>query len=163
MSTFTMEPQELDQWCWAAVAMSIANYLKPNSVQDQCKLAGEVLKVPGGCCAGSPSAVCDQPAGLIDALDVVNHHAGEPIPGHVDFAQIQEAIDGGWPVPVRIVWEDNPGNAHFVVISGYAFSQGGEPLLYVDDPFYGESIVDYETLVTGYHGSGSWERTYKLT
>lgn len=163
MSTFIMESQELDQWCWAAVAMSVANYIRPNSAPDQCQLAAQVLEVPGGCCGASISSACDQPAGLIDALDAVNCHAGDPIPGPVGFAQIQEAIDGGWPIPVRIVWEDSPGNAHFVVISGYAFSQRGDPLVEVDDPFYGSSLVDYETFVTSYHGSGMWERTYKIT
>ena len=164
MSTFTMQEQKLDQWCWAAVAVSIANYVKPDSAPSQCEVASRVFtKVSGGCCGGSISDACDQPATLTQALDAVHHDAGVPILGPLKFTKIQEVIDGGWPIPVRIVWEDNPGNAHFVVISGYAFSQVGDQLLQVDDPFYGRSIVDYETFVSSYHASGRWERSYPLT
>jgi hypothetical protein len=63
---------------------------------------------------------------------------------------------------VRIVWDDNPGNAHSVVISGYTVSKSGAQLVQVDDPFYGRSIVDYKTFVSSYRGSGQWERTYKV-
>jgi hypothetical protein len=156
-----MPEQELDQWCWAAVAVSLAEYLKPYSAPSQCKLAGMVLNIPGGCCPDL--APCDQPAALTAALDAVNCHAGNPILGPVTFDQIKQTIDTGWPIPVRIVWEDNSANAHFVVISGYSVSNQRIPLLQVDDPFYGRSIVDYDTFVSCYQGNGSWERTYRVT
>jgi hypothetical protein len=160
MSTFAMQEQELDQWCWAAVAVSLVNYIKPKAAPDQCELATQVLQIPGGCCGNNPA--CDQPASLKQALNVLNRHAGDPIVGPVSFAQIRQTIDAGWPIPVRIVWDDNAGNAHFVVISGYAVSPSGVPQVQVDDPFYGRSVVEYNTFVSSYHGSGQWERTYRV-
>jgi len=162
MSTFTMQEQILDQWCWAAVAVSVANYIKPNSAPNQCDFAAQALGVAAGCCGNPAPAVCDQPYSLNQALNDLNRQAASPILGPLKFSQIRQAIDGGWPIPVRIVWEDNPGNAHFVVITGYYMSPRGVPLLQVDDPFYDRSIVEYETFVSSYKGSGSWERSYVL-
>jgi len=161
MSTFVMEEQELDQWCWAAVAASVNNYiLAPDPPLKQCEVVSRVLQEPG-CCANPEQF--DEGESLTEALDVLHRQSGEPILGPVSFSLIRQTIDGGWPIPVRIVWDDNPGNGHFVVISGYALSRSGAPLVQVDDPFYGKSIVDYNTFVSSYHGSGQWERTYKVT
>lgn len=162
MSTFTMEEQELDQWCWAAVGVSVNNYIAPDPALSQGDLATRVLRVPGGCNGNAVSPACDKPASLTDVLNVLHRQGGDPILGPVSFAQIRQAIDAGWPIPVRIVWDDNAGNAHFVVISGYTVSPSGAPLVQVDDPFYGKSIVDYNTFVSSYHGSGQWERTYRV-
>ena len=161
MSSFTMEEQELDQWCWAAVGVSVNNYIVPDQVISQEDLAARVLGLPGGC-SGAAAAACDRPASLTQVLNVLHRQAGDPIVGPVGFAQVQRAIDAGWPIPVRIVWDDAAGNAHFVVISGYSVSPRGIARVQVDDPFYGRSIVDYDTFVSSYLGSGQWERTYKV-
>jgi hypothetical protein len=162
MTTFTMEPQQLDQWCWAAVAVSVTNYIKPNSAPSQCDLAARALGVAAGCRGNAPPPACDQPYSLNLALNDLSRQLGNHIVGPVSFAKIKQTIDGGWPIPVRIVWDDHPANGHFVVITGYHVSPNGIPRLQVDDPFYDRSIVDYNTLVSSYKGSGSWERTYVL-
>lgn len=162
MSDFTMQHQELDQWCWAAVGVSVNNYVAPSSTLTQRELAARVLGVAGGCNGGAISSECDQPASMTQVLNILHRQAGEPIPTSVSFATIQQVIDAGWPIPVRIVWDDEAGNAHFVVISGYSVSLSGVPLLQVDDPFFGRAILDYDTFVFSYHGSGQWERTYKV-
>ncbi len=162
MSTFQMEEQQADQWCWAAVAVSVAKFINPDSGLCQCKLAARALGIKAGCPGTPPPAACDKPFGLNQALNDLSLHSGEPIVGPISFDHIRETIDSGWPIPVRIVWDDNPGNAHFVVISGYSLTPSGAPFLQVDDPFYGRSLVDYDTFVTSYHVSGSWERTYRI-
>ena len=162
MSTFQMQEQEADQWCWAAVAVSVANFIKPNPDLCQCKLAARAFGIPGGCSGTPPPAACNRPLGLIRALNELSLHSGDPIVGPISFDHVRDTIDSGWPVPVRIVWDDNPGNAHFVVITGYSVATSGAPCVQVDDPFYGRSLVDYDTFVTSYHGSGSWERTYRI-
>ena len=158
-SSFSMQQQEADDWCWAAVTVSVNKYLAPASNLTQGQLAAEIL--PG--CNGDPnSAVCNLPASLTQALNLIHRQAADPIVAPLTFVQIRQAIDSGWPIPVRIVWDDNPGNAHFVVISGYAVSRSGVPLVQVDDPFYGRSLVEYSTFVSNYHGAGQWERTYRV-
>lgn len=158
-SSFTMQQQEADQWCWAAVGVSVNHYIAPNSTLTQAQLAGKVLS---GCNGDPGSPACDQPASLTQVLSAINHQIADPILAPISFAQIQQAIDAGFPIPVRIVWDDNPGNAHFVVISGYAISRSGVPLVQVDDPFYDRSIVDYDSFVSNYLSSGQWERTYRV-
>jgi hypothetical protein len=160
MSTFIMQEQVVDQWCWAAVAASLNNYIAPNPPLEQCEVVKRVLKVQGDCCR-NPENFNEQ-GSLTKALDVLHRQAGEPVLGPVTFSQIRQNIDGGWPIPVRIVWDSHPGIAHSVVISGYTVSRSGAPLVQVDDPFFGKSIVDYDTFVSSYRGSGRWERTYKL-
>lgn len=161
MSTFQMQEQKLDQWCWAAVGVSVAKYFEPDSTLDQFQLAALVLNMPGGC-RGNAIPECDKGASLTTVFEKLNRLAGNSILGPVSFAQVRQVIDGGWPIPVRIVWDDNPGNAHAVVITGYSISASGVPLLQVDDPFYDRSILSYDTFVSSYHGSGRWERTYRL-
>ena len=158
-SSFKMEQQKADQWCWAAVGVSVNNYIAPHSTLTQSQLAGKVL---AGCNGDPASPASNQPASLTQVLNIVHRQIAEPIPAHITFAQIKQAIDGGFPIPVRIVWDDNPGNAHFVVISGYIISRSGSPLVQVDDPFYDRTYVDYDTFVSSYHGSGQWERTYRV-
>jgi hypothetical protein len=158
-SSFIMQQQEADDWCWAAVAVSVQKYLAPDAALTQGQLASRVL--PG--CNGDPnSAVCNLPASLTQVLNLLHRQSADPLPTPISFAQIRQTIDSGWPIPVRIVWDENPGNAHFVVISGYAISRSGIPLLQVDDPFYDRSIVDYDTFVSSYHGAGQWEQTYRV-
>src|SRR5580658_7052248 len=136
MNSFSMQDQELDQWCWAAVAASLNNYVAPDQHLEQCEVVTLVLN-QGDCCK-NPQAF-DEAGSLTQALNVLNRQAGQPILGPLSFAQIRLTIDGGWPIPVRIVWDDNPGNAHSVVISGYTVSKSGAQLVQVDDPFYGRS------------------------
>src|ERR1700679_885778 len=42
-SSFKMEQQKADQWCWAAVGVSVNNYIAPHSTLTQSQLAGKVL------------------------------------------------------------------------------------------------------------------------
>jgi hypothetical protein len=155
MSTFNMQPQEANEWCWAAVGVSVDKYIAPDSSWTQSKLVAQMFPD----CKENP---CDKPASLSEALDALQRQVGDPIFGPLSFAQIRQTIDAGWPIPVRIVWDDNAGNGHFVVISGYSMSRSGIPLLQVDDPFYDRSIVEYATFVSSYHGVGRWEQTYRV-
>ncbi|MBV8841396.1 MAG: C39 family peptidase [Bryobacterales bacterium] len=160
MSEFTVQQQEKNQWCWAAVAVSLKDYLTAGKgSSSQCALAMELLKVDG-CC--SDNLACDQQEGLKAALiqlQVMNSDVAL-IPHPLTFQEIRQVVDAGWPIPVRIEWEGNPGNAHFVVLSGYRAS--AIPQVRVEDPFYGTSIVDYGIFVDGYRDSGIWRQTYPI-
>ncbi|HEV3330521.1 MAG TPA: papain-like cysteine protease family protein [Bryobacteraceae bacterium] len=162
MSEFVMEEQIFHNWCWAAVGQSVNNYFKPDKPMDQYGVAALVLGLAPGSCSGAGAPGCNKGQSLTTVLSKLQRLGGTPILGALTFPAIKQTIDGGWPIPVRIVWDDDPGNAHAVVISGYSLSASGAPLLQVEDPFFGRSIVDYDVFVSGYHVSGHWERTYKL-
>lgn len=161
---FVMQHQEQLNWCWAAVAASIQDFFNssPNLVT-QSQIATRVLSnVPGGCgtSPNNPNPACNVPNSLTTVLGALHRLAGNPIIRPLRFAEIQQTIDAGFPIPVRIVWDEDANTAHMVVISGYIPSN---QQLQVEDPFYGRSVIDLDTLVSNYRGVGRWERSYPVS
>src|SRR5579864_1132867 len=70
---FTIQQQVVDQWCWAAVAVSVALKYEPGTQwSQQCLLANALLN-QGTCCDDPNSQACDQQARLEDALGRTGH------------------------------------------------------------------------------------------
>src|SRR5260370_26671301 len=64
MMSFSVQRQLQSNWCWAAVAASIADYYDPNTTETQCTIANRCLKrtdcsTTVGRCA--PNSACNQP------------------------------------------------------------------------------------------------------
>ncbi|MFN0103635.1 MAG: papain-like cysteine protease family protein [Bryobacteraceae bacterium] len=154
-AAFRMRPQEMDLWCWAAVAAAVAEYFSPASPPTQCSIATQVKDT--NCCPGA--RVCDEAAFLEDALTAVGHlrddHAGFP-----SFERIREELRNGFPVGVRIGWFG--GGGHFVVITGCRESGPGEQIVMIADPRYSESTWLYDEFVHAYHSAGECTHTYFL-
>jgi Papain-like cysteine protease AvrRpt2 len=154
--TFPMEHQEEPDWCWSAVAVSVQHYFDPNSKLTQPEFAVRALKVP------LPEA--NQPWYLYKALADIERLSGNP-QGPLAFADIQKELAANLPVCVHIDW--NEGGSHFVVISGYRVSPGGNAQVYVSDPILQDSNVvlwDYDAFVMTYsprytHAEGTWVDT----
>ena len=70
--SFSMEPQDQDQWCWAAVSASISGYYSPEDKWSQCKIASYVLE--GNCCEEPASH--NKAAYLQEALKVIEKLRG---------------------------------------------------------------------------------------
>ena len=159
---FQMKKQIEDQWCWAAVSMSVDHYFSPSSTLSQCLIAREVLR-PRACCA-DPDA-CNTPARLRDALQAIRRPF-EVRRGPLSFDEVRTQIDAQLPVCVRIGW--SRGGGHFVVISGYHVSPSGAKFVKVEDPLFPSSIVPYDVLVFSYQnaqdraGGGQWTTTFLL-
>jgi len=154
-TTFPMEHQEETDWCWDAVAVSIEHYFDPYSKLTQPGLARTVL-----------GAVENQPAAVDQALESIQKLSRTA--ERLSFAEIQEQLDQGLPVCVRIVWDE--GGAHAVVITGYD-TTGGARKLYVSDPILKDSNVmtwDYDSFLFAYdpayakevNAEGAWDLTY---
>lgn len=153
--TFPMEQQKEPDWCWNAVAVSVEHYFDPQSRLTQEHFAEQVFGKP-----------LDEPFFLTQALQDVKRYNGAQ-GGVIPFEEIQSQIVANLPVCVRIVW--NEGGAHFVVISGYGKSPGGDPVVYVSDPIVQSGNVitwDYASFVEAYSPSyakgaeGAWVDTY---
>jgi hypothetical protein len=166
LHAFVMEEQQNLKWCWAAVAVSVNKFLNPGSTMTQSRLATPVLlkETQIGAniqCDLTPGA-CEFPASLDDAL----RESGNLRPGgdlqdqHLTFASIAAWIDVQLPIAGRIQWFG--GGAHFLVLDGYRTFDSDEPLVHVQDPFYGTSFQCYSTLVEDYPPGGCWEDTYLL-
>lgn len=160
--TFAMESQQQTNWCWAAVAVSVATFYgttQPSSSPwTQCALANAELNQTA-CCANGASASCNKYWTLDTSLTQVGHLAAPTIVGTIPPADVEVEMAGNRPVGARIGWYG--GGAHFVVISGYDDSSG-TAAVDVEDPYYGPSVLlDFNTFSTAYQsGAGQWTHTY---
>jgi len=72
---------------------------------------------------------------------------------------VKQQLDANRPISVGIAWFG--GNAHNVAITGYnCFGDGTQPLLTIQDPFYGWSIESYWDFLYNYLGEGYWYETW---
>jgi hypothetical protein len=149
---FQMEPQEQSNWCWAAVATSVAHAYDNSSTWTQCEVAnGELGR--SDCCAGGAGTACNVYGTLDTSLSRVGHL------DHVDssaasWQMIHDQIAGGCPLGIRVAWAG--GGAHFLVAYGWLQND----FVAVDDPIYGKSDIAYDALTTSYQGSGTWTNSY---
>jgi hypothetical protein len=65
---FDVEAQQQAQWCWAAVAVSVASFYQPDSAWTQCGVAHAELRTTDCCTRSGP---CDRPWYLDRALQRV--------------------------------------------------------------------------------------------
>jgi hypothetical protein len=160
---FTMQSQQQTEWCWAAVAASVASYFNSAGPSGgpwrQCEIVSNVRK-DATCCKDGTTSNCNHDDYLESALTVVNHLAGPVNSGAMPYGDILHAIDGNKPVALRMGWYGDGG--HFIVLDGYDDS-GGSQIVDVEDPWYGPSTYDYTQFCTGYQsGTGKWTHTYPV-
>ena len=149
--SFTMQPQQQTEWCWAAVSTSINLYFNPASGQTQCAVANVAMN-QSTCCQDGSSAQCNQPWFLDQALQIVgNLNAWSP--GKAALATVKAEINGCRPFCLRIAW--NGGGGHFVTVYGYSWWG-----INIADPWYGTSAVPYATFPSTYQGGGTWTDNY---
>ncbi|MEO8372542.1 MAG: papain-like cysteine protease family protein [Candidatus Solibacter sp.] len=160
-----VEKQLETQWCWAAVAVSIHNFLNPGGTTwTQADVATPVLHAehrigPSVDCSVTPGT-CNIPAALDQALHKTGNLRREGfLPNQLlPFDNIKEWVDLHLPVGVRILWWG--GGGHFVVIAGYRVLDSIREQLLVLDPRGYATFVDYEDLVADYGEGGIWQDTY---
>lgn len=155
---FTMQHQEQTQWCWSAVATSVAHYYNSASTWTQCTLVNAELGRTD-CCTSPSSGNCNKPWYLQNVLTRVGHLASVS-GGATSFADVCTEIDNGRPLGVRIGWSG--GGGHFNILACYTRN----PLfvlqsVQVEDPWYGTSVWDYDTFRTAYQGTGSWTDSFR--
>jgi hypothetical protein len=156
---FPLQLQKQDNWCWAAISVSVDHFFNPASPWEQCRLAGAELGLD--CCQDGSTERCNQVRRLDPPLTRVGRLRERPIPRPLTMDEIREEIDGGRPVCARIQWRD--GGGHFVLISGYEVTPRGVTVLTIDDPAFDRSRVKFEKFLTDYHtGHGKWTGTFRL-
>jgi hypothetical protein len=149
--------QEMDLWCWAAVASGIALCLKPASGWSQCLVASDVCGA--SCCPRSEA--CNHTAELTTALKKVGHF-GRIDTGRALFSDIRSQIDAGFPVAIRLLLTD-PKAGHYVAISGYLVVPPRNVII-VEDPWDGSSLTTYYSeFPLNYHEPATWGNTYFTT
>jgi hypothetical protein len=161
-----MEKQQQTNWCWAAVAVSVHNFLDPGSGLTQGEIATPVLRDAreisrGVDCTATPG-LCNIRAALHVALTITgNLETDGYLRGErLLFRNVKNWVDADLPVGARIVWAT--GGAHFVVLDGYREFQSGAQQVHVRDPLYGPSFQFFEDFVADYPPGGNWQDTYLM-
>lgn len=164
--TFSMETQQASQWCWAAVAASVARFYDPASPWTQCVLANHELGRTDCCDGEFNRGPCDCPKKLGPSLARTGNLRSRDA-GTVPAGVLAEEIQEGNPVACRVGWRG--GGGHFVVI--YGLTAGGQPapaLVHVADPAEGMgddpgiNIMEYDVFCGSYMGSGVWTHSYTV-
>jgi hypothetical protein len=172
IADFEMQQQCQTNWCWAAVAASVAAYHDEQTLFTQCKLADRQLG-RDDCCTfpcHSPNVPGDvnAPNMLGTALNFADHHLDRADLGNTQTPVgnlnslrgiIQAQIAQGRPLCVRVVW--NGGGAHFVAIVGY--DAGTDTLTLADSFFDAPPGFDLTTFPALYQHGGAWTDTYYTT
>ena len=156
--SFQIQEQEHNRWCWAAVSVSVDHFFDPDSEWRQCGMVH--LELGAECCQKPVPRKCNEVHALTPALNRVGH-LRERLGRALTMDEIRQQIDvRKCPVAFRVGWKD--GGGHFPIISGYEQTARGDMVI-VQDPFFGESVVPYEKLVSDYQvGHGAWTTTFLL-
>lgn len=164
-SGLTIEAQQQTQWCWAAVANSISHFYDAASTWTQCTIVNAELGQTT-CCTNGSSSSCNKPWYLDKALTRVGCFLSIAS-GTLTFTTIKTLINSGRPPCARQGWSG--GGGHFMAIVCYfegllgLIVGGGSTArrLRISDPWYGDSLIDYDVFVSGYQGSGTWTHSYR--
>ena len=161
--SFSIEHQGQDQWCWAAVTVSICEYYKDPSPSDQCDFVNQIFGPIRGdtdCCQEGGSDSCNMPWSLSNALSTVGHLA-PPVRGVVSFDDLNEEIEVHQrPVAVRITLSDLDAT-HFIVVVGCEQTADGGQWVKIADPSGAAgniASIEYSALV-----DRLWDESYFTT
>jgi hypothetical protein len=167
--------QEQDNWCWAAVALSLALYFKRHAppFTSQCALASSFVGNGIECCGKTGTAMhldptqkpgCDLPCDLKPVLARLVENVSEHFENAGDltsFDDVAEQIDDHSPLAGHFRFDS--GIDHFFIISGYLPGSTSQLVRVLDPNHAANSAVPLEELRTTLSGSpGKWFRTFRL-
>jgi hypothetical protein len=157
---FTVQRQTQDQWCWAALAASIAAYYEPASTATQCLLANWAFGQTT-CCIDGSTPSCNQPSSPGGAIDHLHCLFGAT--GRIGFGDVRNQIVASKPIGIRILWSEGSASVGHA-LSIYGYGAGNQPAdqttIDISDPWYGESVVNFQNFPANYHAGEAWTHTY---
>jgi hypothetical protein len=126
----------LSPWCWAAVSLSILQYMNIESKQfdgmSVCKLVTLVATSDSSgrlCCTTTPSAICEQQELIAPALWTLGQISGSGQQS-LSFADITSQITKKLPIPVRINKNMHTTDFHYVTVAGFE----DDETIWIHDP-----------------------------
>lgn len=156
----TMEPQAQTNWCWAAVASSVGNFLQdenPAGNLSQCEVAAAVLA--GKDCCNDPDS-CNVDKLLEDALNAVGHMNGQPFSGPTTFDSVKTLTSPPYSVPIGVRVAIG-ADGHFLLIVGF-LDDDERQWIHTADSCYGPGTYDINEFASSYQGA-TWTNTYSIT
>lgn len=144
--------QEKSNWCWAATAKCISDYLGGEGLSQK-----QIVKSVKGKVVNEGASNSEQKEALInDGIDTT--YKNNPI----SFSKLKKEIDNDRPILAHIDWSSS-SNDHAVVIDGYSINTDDEDIdyIYYMDPAKEAdtwNFVEYDEFVD--NDDFAWERTY---
>ena len=153
---YTTYFQRRSNWCWAAVAVSVARFYDRRSTVTQCEITNQVLGRDDCCVGGTGPDQCNVQTTLSAGLGAVGRDFGRQ-PADANLAR--RLLARQQPVGIFIQW--SPTSGHFAALTGFIASPAGTEFV-VADPKYGNRLVLEAELRNGrYRGSGRWTDLYR--
>ena len=149
--------QEQTEWCWAA-CMQMVFKKHGDLITKQCMIANAAFDLQG-CCTAPSSSLCNKPCPILNIGTEWQRWGVLPAlltQSTVSFNTIKFELDPSQQRPVEVGIRWNGGGGQAILITGWD-EVNGVPYVTVNDPTYGKSQVEYETLVSHYNGTGSWK------
>lgn len=154
---FVGQLQEQSNWCWAAVATSVAGFFGDHQ-WSQCGVADATLGRKDCCGTGAADQnKCNMPYYLESALQTTRHLCDMEVRS-LTVAEVELEIDKGRPVGCRVGWRD--GTGHFLAVVGYATGASGRAYIDIDDPIFSTSTSAFDEFASLYQGGGDWTHSY---
>ncbi len=164
LTKFKGQVQEQTNWCWAAVAASIADYYDNTKFVKQCEVASASIPTPGqDCCATPSSSACNV---TVKDMGIPLFHTGNLGPqawlsNLPPMSAVVKEIDNCRPIAMSINWLSGPakGEGHGLAIIGY--KKDPDQLIIWDpgksfpgEPPYngGQKTVPYAQFSSSYNG-----------
>src|SRR5689334_4933730 len=151
------------QWCWAAVAQSVAEYLQRATCRSQQELAYKVLtevyRLPvsrADCmrpaCSPAEGGPADVPIGIVPLPQAgVAELRYRP---DLSEAELQVSLLAKRPVPMVVKWAQGYGR-HAIAVVGGATDANGTVRYFPSDPFDRDSRPHTFEMLTGGYGSSA--------
>lgn len=152
ISDYRQEDQEQTNWCWAAIAVSIAAYFERGTWK-QCAIVRDVTGKTNCCVSPGNCNVMWSVGEALRHAQCLAEHRTSP----VAIDTLQRQVDFGNPVVIRL--ENMEGLAHVSTIVGYGPDQGDLCELTIIDPWRGVEKVRYGNIRNSTY-RGSWTDTY---
>ena len=156
---FTLEKQQLSNWCWAAIAASVGRFYGTSQLS-QRQIVCELLALsPERLPANSDNHhVSNQQITLDRSLALVNCDSRWST-GRPSYEQLLLEISSVCLPCARIDWRN--GGAHYLVIKGINIKAKN---LYIEDSLNGPASIAYQDFPRHYLGSGGvWTDTFWAT
>jgi Papain-like cysteine protease AvrRpt2 len=157
---FTIQLQEQDFWCWAAVSASISAYYDSQTCRTQCLVANVALSRHDCCNSGAADLKkCNQRWYLDGALRITRNLRQAIVNGPLSFSAVQSEIGAGAPAGCRVGWYGGT-EGHFMVITGWVVADSGVQYIEISDPIYLNSQIEFGAFASSYMGGGDWTHSY---
>jgi hypothetical protein len=153
---FVMQDQQQTNWCWSACTVSVERYYNPASGLTQCDLVNTEFG-RNDCCNAGGSAACNQgnwPQTPMTRLGRLH----EDLRRSLTVMQVAAELANSAPFIADILWQNGAGS-HVLAVHGRSQVDGTEYVT-VADPWYGNSVVAYNTFLNQYQGIGTWRYSY---